>query len=103
MNSLPCPRLPVGPQGKISELLPVHGRRGIGQRTGRLLGFGKGDDIADGIAAGQDHHQPVNAESDAAVGRRPNSRARSRKPNFSCASAGSMPSTAKTFSCTSRR
>lgn len=42
--------------------------RGVGQHAGRLLGFGKGDDVADGVLAAQEHHQTVEAEGQAAVG-----------------------------------
>ena len=61
--------LPVRPQTQLGELFSCHCGRGVGERAGCLLGLGEGDDIADGVAAQQDHHQAVQTKGHAAMGR----------------------------------
>jgi hypothetical protein len=61
----------------------VHRRRGLGEGAKGAAVFGKGDHLPDGGCA-QDHgHDPVDAQSDAAVGRGAEFRAFRKKPNFS--------------------
>ena len=44
---------------------------GTGHQAAGLLGLGEGNCVADRILPGQQHHQTINAEGDAAVGGSP--------------------------------
>ncbi len=90
---------PVWSDMQLSQLLSGNSGRCFSQRAGSLLGFRKGDNVADGIAAGNDHQQPVEPKGQTAMRGAPSSRARSRKPNFSFASSSPMPSTSRTLDC----
>jgi hypothetical protein len=57
------------PQGQFVQLGPGRFRRGVGQQAGRTLGLGESDDVANGGLAAEQHHQAVEAEGNAPVGR----------------------------------
>ena len=56
---------------QLVELFFVDGRRRAGEEAQGARGLGEGDDLPDGLLAGEEHDQPVEAQGDAAVGRRP--------------------------------
>src|SRR5690554_1950442 len=51
------------------QLLFVYRTRRLGHQTGGALGFREGDDVPDGRRTGHQHHQAIQAESQAAVWR----------------------------------
>ena len=53
----------------LAQLFVVHRRRGAAHQVGAALGLGEGDHVADVGDAAEDHHQPVQAQGDAAVRR----------------------------------
>ena len=52
---------------QLGELLAGDRAWRVGERAGGLLGFGEGDHVADGAGSGEQHHQAVEAEGNAAV------------------------------------
>src|SRR5574341_1766500 len=56
---------------QLLELIRRHRGWRIGQRTLRFLGLGERDDVTDGVRAGEQHEEPVEAKGDATVGRGP--------------------------------
>ena len=54
---------------QLVELLGGDPPWGTGHQAAGLLGFGEGNGVADGVFAGEQHHHPVDAEGQAAVGR----------------------------------
>src|SRR5439155_10660291 len=54
---------------QLLELLWDHLRGRLGHQALGLLGFGEGDDVADGVGTAEQHDQAIQAESDAAVRR----------------------------------
>src|SRR5881409_279877 len=57
------------PNVQLAQLLLVHRRRSMREQILRALGLGKGDDVADRLAAGHHRDDAVQAEGDAAVRR----------------------------------
>src|SRR5258708_1997466 len=55
---------------QLAQLLLVHRRRSMREQILRALGLGKGDDVADRLAAGHHRDDAVQAEGDAPVRRR---------------------------------
>lgn len=53
---------------QLPQLGTVHRTWGVGKQTGGRLGFREGDDIADGFTTQHQHHQPIQAKGQAAVG-----------------------------------
>ena len=51
------------------QLFGADGRRGVGHRAGGVLDLGEGDDLPERVGAAEDHHEPVQPEGEAAVGR----------------------------------
>src|SRR5271169_2378889 len=56
---------------QVPQLLLADGGRRVGERTGGGLRLRERDDLADAVGARHQHDEPVEAESDAAVRRRP--------------------------------
>src|SRR5574341_1112160 len=56
---------------QLLELIRSHRGWRIGQRTLRFLGLRERNDVADGVRAGEQHEEPVEAKGDATVGRGP--------------------------------
>jgi hypothetical protein len=54
----------------VAQLLVVHAGRRVHHQIHRLLRLGEGDHVADAVAAGQQHHEAVGADGEAAVRRR---------------------------------
>src|SRR3546814_8310324 len=59
-----------GAQAEVGQLLRVDGGGRAGHGVDARLGLREGDDLADVLLAGEDGHQAVDAEGEAAVGRR---------------------------------
>src|SRR5712691_2669454 len=55
---------------QLAQLLLVHRRGRVREQILRALGLGKGDDVADRLAAGHHGDDAIEAESDASVRRR---------------------------------
>lgn len=47
---------------QLSELFSGNQCRGLGERTGGLLGLRKGDHVPDGAGTGQDHQEAIYAK-----------------------------------------
>ena len=56
-------------EAQFAELLVVNAGQANGHQVGGPLRLGKGDAVADVVAAGEEHHQPVDAQGDPAVRR----------------------------------
>src|SRR3569623_728335 len=54
---------------ELAQMGIGHRRRRRSEQAGGRLGFREGHDVADGIGAAHQHHQAVEAEGEAAVGR----------------------------------
>ena len=54
---------------QLPQLPLIHGAGGAGHEAAGLGGLGKGDDFADVVHARQQHHEPVQAQGQAAMGR----------------------------------
>src|SRR6185295_2681851 len=67
----PGPLLILNPQMELTQLLRVDRRRRSGHQIERVRRLRERDDLPDGRLAGQDRHQAVEAERDAAMRRRP--------------------------------
>jgi hypothetical protein len=88
---------------RSSSCFRIHRRRGFGHQAHAALRLGKRDDVADRVRSLEDHHDPVEAEGDAAVGRRAEGKRVEQEPEArDCASSSSIPSILKTRFWTSR-
>ena len=54
----------------VAQLLVIHRRGRVHHQVHRLLRLREGNDVADAVASGQQHHEPVRADGEAAVRRR---------------------------------
>ena len=61
----------IDDDAQLADLVVADGRGRAAHEVGRAGRLGEGDHVADGRLPGQDHHDAVEAQGDAAVGRRP--------------------------------
>src|SRR3990167_7239726 len=61
--------LTVCPNAQLSQLLGIDAAGSAGHQVGGPLRLGEGDAIADAVQSGEEHHQAVDPQGDAAVRR----------------------------------